>query len=158
MLFAVIVVARAYIYFSTAVVYDAIYRILVFRTHLPVFGKIVTYSVGDDADSNILFIFCIGEHDAVDCVVQCAVTTYNDNGAISVVGKNSRQTLYRTEPFGLHVVIRHTFAVHICFNFFPPFLYFTRSGFGVIDHSPFIGFYTHMFVPFNKSNISIFAV
>ena len=91
----------------------------------------------------------------VDRVVQCAVTAYHDNGAVTVVGKYARQALYRTEPFGLYVVIRHAFAIHIRLNLFPPFLHFARSGFGVIDYAPFIGFYTHISVPFNQSNIFI---
>ena len=66
-----------------------------------------------DADGYILLVRCIGKHDAVNDVIQCAVTAYYNNGAVAVVGKDTCQTLYRTEPFGLHIVVRHTFAVHV---------------------------------------------
>lgn len=128
---------------------------LVFRTHFPIFGKVIADAIGDNADSDVLFIFRVGKHYAVDCIVQCTVTSYNDNGAVTVVGKYACQTFYGAEPFGLHIVVRHAFAVHICFNLFPPFLHFARSGFGVIDYAPFIGFYTHISVSFNRSNIFI---
>ena len=155
MFFTVIVVAGAYVYFAAAIIYDTIYGFLVFRAHLPIFGKVISDAVGDNADGDILFIFRIGKHNAVDRVVQCAVTAYHDNGAVTVVGKYTRQALYRTEPFGLYIVIRHAFAIHIRLNLFPPFLHFARSGFGVIDYAPFIGFYTHISVSFNRSNIFI---
>ena len=152
---AVIVITCADIYFTATVIYDTIYGFLVFRTHFPIFGKVIADAIGDNADSDVLFIFRVGKHYAVDCIVQCTVTSYNDNGAVTVVGKYACQTFYGAEPFGLHIIVRHAFAVHICFNLFPPFLHFARSGFGVIDYAPFIGFYTHISVSFNRSNIFI---
>ncbi len=143
MLFTVVIIAGTHVYFPAAVVDDAIHRFLVVRTHFPIVGKVISYTIGDDADGYILLVRCIGKHDAVNDVIQCAVTAYYNNGAVAVVGEDACQTLYRTEPFGLHIVVRHTFAVHVFFDFFPPFLHFPCSGFGVVYHSQLFGFCTH---------------
>ena len=57
---AVIVITCADIYFTAAVIYDTIYGFLVFRTHFPIFGKVIADAIGDNADSDVLFIFRVG--------------------------------------------------------------------------------------------------
>ena len=61
---------------------------------------------------------CIRDrHDAVNDVIQCAVTAYYNNGEVAVVGEDACQTLYRTEPFGLHLSLIHiliAFVTHQC--------------------------------------------
>ena len=93
------------------------------------------------------------------------VVIRHDNGLETVYGHLSKQLVDTNqlvkagEPIALGGntgrSTSHAFAVHICFNLFPPFLHFARSGFGVIDYAPFIGFYTHISVSFNRSNIFI---
>ena len=122
---------------------DTVYGRFVFGTESPVFGKVISYTVRDHAKGDVLLVFGIREHDTVDGIVQRTVATYDDNGTIAVVRQNFGKTFYRTETFGLYIVIVDTFAVHVLLDFFPSFLYLSGTCFGVVDHSPFSRFYTH---------------
>ena len=69
MLFTIVIVAKSDVYLPASVIYDAIYGIFVFRSHFPVFGKVISDTVGNDTYGDFSFIFCIGRHDTVDGVV-----------------------------------------------------------------------------------------
>ena len=140
---AVVVVAGAHINAAAASLDDAIYRLLVFRAHLPVLGEVVADAVRDDADGNRLLLLGIGQHDAVDGIVQCSVASHHHDGTVAVVGQDACQTFHRSEAFGLHVVVVYALAVHVGFYLLPSFLYFSGTGFGVVDDSPLFGCYAH---------------
>ena len=72
-----------------------------------------------------------------------SVSAYNDNCAIAVVRQYFGKTFYRTETFGLYIVIVDTFTVHVLLDFFPSFLYLSGTCFGIVNYSPFSRFYTH---------------
>ena len=42
MLFTIVIVAKSDVYLPASVIYDAIYGIFVFRSHFPVFGKVIS--------------------------------------------------------------------------------------------------------------------
>src|SRR3712207_5287304 len=104
-LLAVVESTGTYVYLSETVVDDAVYRRFVFGGQPPIFGKVVAYSVRDDSYGDMLFVRCVGKHDAVYRVVQRSVASHNHDGAIAVVCQNFGKPLHRTETFGLHIVV-----------------------------------------------------
>ena len=143
MLFTIIIVAGTDVYLASSAFDEVVHGLFVLGADVPIFGKVVPDAIGDDSDGNVFLVFCVGVHNAVDGIVQCAVSPYDDNGAVAVVCQYASQPFHGPESFGLYIVVRHTFTVHVLFDFFPSFLDFPCSGFGVIYDSPFIGFYAH---------------
>ena len=158
MLFTIVEITDSYVYFPMAVFDNPVYCLLIVHSDIPVSGKIISDTIWNNSNGNVLFVFGIGKHDTVDGIVQCTVTSHYDNGGISIVGKNSGKPFYRAETFGLHIVVCHTLLVHVLFYFLPSFLHFPCPGFGVIDHPPFSSFYAHCSYMLFSDHLSLLAV
>ena len=122
---------------------DTIHGWFVFGAESPIFGKVVSDTIRNDTEGDVLLVFGVRKHDTIDSIVQSTVSAYNDNCAIAVVRQYFGKTFYRTETFGLYIVIVDTFTVHVLLDFFPSFLYLSGTCFGIVNYSPFSRFYTH---------------
>ena len=54
----------------------------------PVFGKVISNTIRNNTQSDIILIFSIREHNPIDSIIQRTITTYNNNCTITIISKN----------------------------------------------------------------------
>ena len=87
-------------------------------TKVPIACKIVHQTVGNESQGNGVAHLFLYFHQTVYRIIECRVTTGNDNGLVAVVNQHIYQAFYAACSLALHKVVIHTMLIECTLNTF----------------------------------------
>ena len=129
--------AVAYIYLTASTLDNTIYRLLIIiHTQSPEIGKVITYTIGDDTERDVVEILDRRCHDTIERVIDSHIATYNNDGLIAVLHIHACQALHRPIILRLYIVVLHLLQFQILLYLMPAAMLLSYSGHGDIHYPP----------------------
>ncbi|CDA53936.1 unknown [Prevotella sp. CAG:604] len=116
-------------------------------------SKVIHQSIRNNTQRNLVSYGSIYLHQTIYCIIQCRISTHNNDCLIAIIDKHLNQTLYTFLILALHEIIVH---MKLAQNFLYPSPARTAppSSSRTIEQSPFIFIYSHV----DYSPIIIFSI
>ena len=110
---------------------------------LPEMREVIHDTIGDHTQRDALPDFLLLHHQTVHRIVQCRVTTYDDNGLIAIIDHHLRQTFHTVSGLALHEVVGDAPFIQHLLDFLPALAFVGDTSLRAINDAPFCRFYCH---------------
>ena len=103
-------------------------------------GKIIHHAIGNDPQRDLVPGLPVQLHQTVYGIIQCRVSTDDDDSLVAVVDEHSHQPFHTSGVFTLDKVIVHMILLESPFYLLPT-LSVSPSAFRAIENAPFVLIY-----------------